>query len=126
MTVLQINRHIVRLGVVALVGGIAWLSDSAVAMHAEHTVAQESKAVSRLENTPDVYIGGIPYTLAALTKEIPYLEVQSLDVEVPKLGMVNASTTMRDISITPQQVFSGKFEGAPVSTYTRAVSASTA
>ncbi|CQD07991.1 Secreted protein (modular protein) [Corynebacterium striatum] len=122
VTVLQINRHIVRLGVVALVGGIAWLSDSAVAMHAEHTVAQESKAVSRLENTPDVYIGGIPYTLAALTKEIPYLEVQSLDVEVPKLGMVNASTTMRDISITPQQVFSGKFEGAPVSTYTRGIS----
>ena len=115
MTVLQINRNVVRLGIVAIVGTLAWLSDSAVAMHAEHTVAQESKAVSRLENTPDVYIGGFPYTLATLTKEIPYLEVQSLDVEVPKLGMVNASTTMRDITITPQQVFSG-------TTYTRSIS----
>ena len=122
MTVLQINRNVVRLGIIAIVGTLAWLSDSALAMHAEHTVAQESKAVSRLENTPDVYIGGFPYTLATLTKEIPYLEVQSLDVEVPKLGMVNASTTMRDITITPQQVFSGKFEGAPVSTYTRSIS----
>ena len=122
MTVIYLSRNLVRLAAVAGVVLTAWLADSAVAMHAEHTVAQQAKASSQLENTPNVYIGGVPFTLGALTKEIPYLEVKSSDVEVPKLGMVNASTTLRDITIRPEQLFSGELEGSPVSTYTRSIS----
>lgn len=122
MTVIYLSRNLVRLAAVAGVVLTAWLADSAVAMHAEHTVAQQAKTSSQLENTPNVYIGGVPFTLGALTKEIPYLEVKSSDVEVPKLGMVNASTTLRDITIRPEQLFSGELEGSPVSTYTRSIS----
>lgn len=122
MTVIYLSRTTVRLAAVAGVLLTGWLADSAVAMHAEHTVAQQAKASSQLENTPNVYIGGVPFTLGAVTKEIPYLEVNSSDVEVPKLGMVNASTTLRDITIRPEQLFSGELEGSPVSTYTRSIS----
>ncbi|ACP33749.1 LmeA family phospholipid-binding protein [Corynebacterium aurimucosum] len=122
MTVIYLSRNLVRLAAVAGVVLTAWLADSAVAMHAEHTVAQQAKTSSQLENTPNVYIGGVPFTLGAFTKEIPYLEVKSSDVEVPKLGMVNASTTLRDITIRPEQLFSGELEGSPVSTYTRSIS----
>lgn len=122
VTVIYLSRPVVRLAAVAGVVLTAWLADSAVAMHAEHTVAQKAKASSQLENSPNVYIGGVPFTLGALTKEVPYLEVNSSDVEVPKLGMVNASTTLRDITIRPEQLFSGDLEGAPVSTYTRSIS----
>ena len=100
----------------------AWVADACVAMHTEHKVAQAVKANSRLDNTPDVFIGGTPYVWAAASKEIPYLEVKALDVEVPKLGMVNASTVLRDITVTPEQVMNGDIEGAPVSTYSRGIS----
>ena len=43
-------------------------------------------------------------------------------MEVPKLGMVNASTVLRDITVTPEQVMNGDIEGAPVSTYSRGIS----
>lgn len=122
MTVIHLSRTTVRLAAVAGVVLAAWLADSAVAMHAEHTVAQQAKASSQLENSPDVYIGGVPFIAAAVTSEIPYIEVNSSDVEVPKLGMVNASTTLRDITIRPEQLFNGDLEGSPVSTYTRSIS----
>ena len=122
VTVIHLSRTVVRLAAVTGVVLAMWLADSAVAMHAEHTVAQKAKASSQLDNTPDVFIGGVPFTAAALTKEIPYIEVNSSDVEVPKLGMVNASTTLRDITIRPEQLFNGDLEGSPVSTYTRSIS----
>ena len=122
VTVIHLSRNALRLAAVAGVLLTAWLADSAVAMHTEHSVAQEAKESSRLETTPNVYVGGVPFTAAALRKEIPYLEVNSSDVEVPRLGMVNASTTLRDITIQPEQLFSGDLEGAPVSTYTRSIS----
>lgn len=111
-----------HLGVAVAVVAGAWLADSTVAMHAEHQVSQRAKKTSRLEDSPNVYIGGLPVSAAFFTKEIPYMEVQSTDVEVPKLGMVNASTTLRDITIRPEQLFSGDFEGSPVSTYSRSIS----
>ena len=42
----------------------AWVADACVAMHTEHKVAQAVKANSRLDNTPDVFIGGTPYVWA--------------------------------------------------------------
>ena len=35
---------------------------------------------------------------------------------------VNASTVLRDITVTPEQVVNGDIEGAPVSTYSRGIS----
>lgn len=122
MSVLKIDRRIVHVLLVVCVLLAVWVADACVAMHTEHKVAQAVKANSRLDNTPDVFIGGTPYVWAAASKEIPYLEVKALDVEVPKLGMVNASTVLRDITVTPEQVMNGDIEGAPVSTYSRGIS----
>ncbi|WP_284785595.1 LmeA family phospholipid-binding protein [Corynebacterium rhinophilum] len=122
MSVVKVDRRIVHVLILVGVVFAGWVADACVAMHSEHKIAQEVKENSRLENSPQVYIGGTPYLLAAGSKEIPYLQVKALDVEVPKLGMVNASTVLRDITVTPEQVVNGDIEGAPVSTYSRGIS----
>ncbi|MFH0411656.1 DUF2993 domain-containing protein [Corynebacterium sp. L4756] len=110
-------------GIVAVVG-VFGVVDTGFAIHAEHTLAQQVKAEAQLENTPQVYIGGMPYLGAAVTPdhEIPLIEVNALDIEVPRLGLVNASTTLRDVEVSPDQLFSGNFSGAAVSTWSRAIS----
>ena len=126
MTVVLLPRRIVRplawIGGIAVAGGACFLVDSGIAMNAEHQLAQEVKSVSQLDQTPRVYIGGTPYVGAALTKEIPLLEVNAYDIEIPNLGLVSASTTLRDITVEPSQIFSSEFENAEISTYSRAVS----
>ncbi|MEX3517564.1 DUF2993 domain-containing protein [Corynebacterium camporealensis] len=121
MDVFNIDRRIVHFGIAGAVVAGLWVADSNLAMHAEHNVAQTAKHHSQLENTPDVYVGGLPVSAAMFTKEVPFLEVKSQDIEVPELGVVNAATTLRDITVTPNQVISGDFAGAPVSTYTRGI-----
>ncbi len=91
-------------------------------MHAEHSLAQRVQDAARLETSPNVYIGGMPYLGALVTGEIPLVEVGVMDVEVPRLGMINAATTVRDLTVAPQQVFSGDFEGGKASTISRSIS----
>lgn len=122
VSVVEVDRRIVRLLAAVLAVVTVWAIDSGLAMHTEHNLAQEVKRDARLENTPNVFVGGIPFSAAFFTGKVPFLEVQSLDVEVPKLGMVNAATTLRDISLTPKQLLRGDFQGAPVSTYSRSIS----
>lgn len=107
---------------VIAIAGTLWLVDSAVAMHAEHNISQDVKENSRLVTSPSVFVGGLSYLGAFVSGEIPLLEVNTLDVEVPELGMVSASTTARDITVTPDQLLHGNFEGARVSTFSRAIS----
>lgn len=110
-------------GIAVTVAALA-VVDTGFAMHAEHTLAQQVKAEAHLENTPQVYIGGMPYLGAAVLPdhEIPLMEVKALDIEVPRLGLVNASTTLRDVQVTADQLVSGNFTGATVSTWSRAIS----
>lgn len=105
-------------GVVAALGA----ADSGIAIHAEHVVAQHVQENSRLETAPNVFIGGLPYTQAFITQEIPHMAVNALDVEVPEFGMVNASTVLRDVTVTPQQALSGDLDDAPVSLLSRSIS----
>lgn len=126
VTTIKIPRRIARPAVALLsIGGVlgaAWLADSAVAMRAEHNLSQAVKDTSQLGMSPSVYIGGMPYTLAALTNEIPLVEVHTLDVEIPEMGLVNAATTLRDLDVSTDQVWSGNLEGAHVSTLSRSIS----
>lgn len=117
-------RPLKIIGGIAVVVGVLGVVGTGFAMHAEHTLAQQVKAEAQLENTPQVYVGGMPYLGAAIMPdhEIPLMEVNALDIEVPRLGLVNASTTLRDVQATPNQLFSGNFTGASVSTWSRAIS----
>ena len=69
-------------------------------MHAEHTLAQQVKAEARLE-TPAGLCWGMPYLGAAISSdhEIPLMEVNALILRFP-FGLVNASTTLRDVEVT--------------------------
>lgn len=102
-------------------GGAAWVTDTVAAIRAEQSVSERVAAAAELETAPSVYIGGIPYLGALWTHEIPLLEVRALDVEVAQLGMVNAATTLRDVTVTPEQVWSGNIDGATASTLSRTI-----
>lgn len=115
-------RPVVALASVVGVLGTAWIADSAIAMRAEHNLSQAVKETSRLGTSPSTYIGGMPYTLALVTKEVPLVEVQALDVEVPDMGLVSAATTLRDVEVSPSQLLSGDLQGAHVSTLSRSIS----
>ncbi len=91
-------------------------------MHAEAHIATHVRTTAHLDTTPAVYIGGMPYLAALKSKEIPFLSVTAQDVEVPNLGMITASTSLRDITVTPAQLWSGDFDGAKVSTLSRSIS----
>ncbi|WP_165243463.1 DUF2993 domain-containing protein [Corynebacterium lizhenjunii] len=114
------GRKIVSAGLaVVLLGAVV---DLGTAMHAEHAISTQVQSTANLETPPSVYVGGMPYLAAAVTKEIPLVEVHSTDVEVPVLGLVNASTTLRDVTVEPQQVLSGQLAGAQASTLSRSIS----
>lgn len=125
MSVLEIPRRQARrfawLGALLAAAAVFFLADAAAASHTEHVVSREVKDNSRLPTSPSVYVGGMPYTAAALTGNIPLLEVHALDIEVPDLGLINASTTLRDITVKPSQIFSGDLQGSFVSTFSRSI-----
>lgn len=110
------------LAAVALLILCGWAVDTGFAINTEHRIAKHVQENSKLETTPKIYVGGMPFLQALWSEEIPHMEVKALDVEVPVLGMVNASTVLRDVTVTPQQALSGDLENAKVSLLTREIS----
>ncbi|MDY3128038.1 MAG: DUF2993 domain-containing protein [Corynebacterium sp.] len=109
--------------VLIAIGGSTVLIDSAFAIHAEKEVGAAIKEVSGLESTPGVYVGGFPYLAAGFLAEheIPLIEIRALDIEVEQFGLINAFTKLRDVNVTREQVLSGNFNGAEVSTLSHSI-----
>lgn len=99
-----------------------WLVDSLVATRVESRISASVEESADLDASPDVFVGGYPYTSALITDEIPRLTVDSLDINVEGLGIVNASTQLAGVEVTPRQVLSGDLTDAPVELYTRTIS----
>lgn len=100
-------------------GAVAWVADSAVAIRAERAISTAVADNSNLEVPPHVYLGGMPYSQALLTGEIPRLSVEALDVDTPGLGLVNARTEITAIEANRQQVLSGNITGATAEIFSR-------
>jgi len=107
--------------VLAVLLGVGWLGDSIAASRVERNISAQVEDVARLEVSPSVYVGGVPYLLALFTGEIPSVEVTALDVDVAGLGMVNATTRVKQVTVTPEQVRSGDIEGAPAELMSRTI-----
>ncbi|AWB82585.1 DUF2993 domain-containing protein [Corynebacterium yudongzhengii] len=107
---------------VAVAAGAVWVVDSAIAMRVEAKLSGAVEESANLSVSPDTYVGGTPYLGAALFGEIPMMSVQSLDLSVEGLGIVNARTELSGIEVTPGQVLSGNFEGAPTELLKREIS----
>lgn len=101
------------------VAALAWAADSAVAIRAERAISTAVAENSNLEVHPRVYLGGVPYTQALLTGEIPRLSVEALDVDTPGLGLVNARTELTVIEASPHRVLEGDLTGATAEVFSR-------
>ncbi|KQB83961.1 LmeA family phospholipid-binding protein [Corynebacterium lowii] len=110
---------VLSLACLGAVGGLAWVADSAVAIRAERAISTAVADNSNLEVQPHVYLGGVPYTQALLSGEIPRLSVEALDVDTPGLGLVNARTEITAIEASGHQVFSGDLTGATAEVFSR-------
>lgn len=107
---------------IAAIALVVWIVDSLVATRVEARLSSSVERSADLDVSPDVFVGGYPYTTALLTGEIPRMTVDSLDINVDGLGIVNASTQLNGIEVTRDQVLSGDVSGAPVELYTRTIS----
>lgn len=88
----------VSLGVIG-VGG--YLGDTAVRAAAENRVAGALTTALRPTGPPEVELGGVPFSLALLTRTVPdaHLRVDGLPVD-----MAGHSVTLRDVSVSATQV----------------------
>lgn len=96
--------------------------DSIVATRVEAKLSRAVEESANLTTSPDAFVGGYPYLAAVVFGEIPTLSVNSLDLSVEGLGIVNARTELAGVQVTPAQVFSGDLEDAPTELYKRIIS----
>lgn len=118
----HLNGWLRAAAAVAALGLAAWVVDSVAAARVEARISSAVETSADLDTSPDAYVGGQPYLLALLTEEIPTMSVESLDISVEGLGIVNARTELSGIDVTPQQVISGDLSGAPAELYKRVIS----
>ncbi|AKK11809.1 putative DUF2993 family protein [Corynebacterium uterequi] len=108
--------------VIAVGVGGAYLVDSVAAIRVESRLSADIEASAGLPTSPDVYIAGTPYLAATATGEITRITVNSLDVPVDGLGIVNARTELANIKTTPEQVLSGNLLGSHAELMKRIIS----
>lgn len=102
---------IILLTLIAVLGGF-WIVDSVIATRTEAQISRQVRAEMNLDVTPSVYVGGMPYTKALLSKEISTVAVSISDVENPEFGMISTSAEATDVTVTSEQVFNGDIAGA--------------
>lgn len=101
---------------------VLWVVDSVVATRVEARISSAVEESADLDTSPDAYVGGQPYLQALITRHVPTMSVESLDISVEGLGIVNARTELSGIDVTPGQVLSGDLSGAPAELYKRVIS----
>lgn len=106
----------------ALIVGVVWVVDSIIATRVEAKLSRAVEDSANLTTSPDAFVGGTPYVTALLTGEIPMLSVNSLDLSVEGLGIVNARTELAGVKVTREQVLSGDLDGARTELYKRIIS----
>lgn len=100
---------------VAIVLGIAvvlWALDSMVAARAEHRLASSVRANAKLDVSPAVFLGGMPYLGALISGEVNQVSVTVSDVESKDFGLITANANAADVELGPRQIFQGEVAGA--------------
>lgn len=112
-------RGRVGIAVVLSVLLLGWLVDSAVAMRAERTLAADVQHHSRLSVAPRIYLGGSPYLGNMWQKTTPLMSAEMLDVDIPGFGMVNARTEVHNLTLSKDEILTGKLSDVPAKLVTR-------
>ncbi|MFP7366148.1 DUF2993 domain-containing protein [Corynebacterium callunae] len=114
-----LNIAAASLGVCAIAGATFWVADSAIAARAENNISTAVADSADLDNNPRVFAGSSIYSTSFFTGELATVSIDMLDVEVPGVGMVNASTVVEKVKVTPEQILSGNLEGTTAELFTR-------
>ncbi|MEJ6550801.1 DUF2993 domain-containing protein [Corynebacterium sp. USCH3] len=93
--------------------GVAVVADSLVAARVEKKISDRIFRESHLATPPHVQVTGLPYLAAAITHEVPSIQVESTDVEIPGFGRVTVSSSATKITLGRDAVLSGDFSDAP-------------
>lgn len=99
--------------VLAAVVGITVLTDSLVAARVEKNISDRIFEESNLAVPPQVQVTGMPYLAAAFTNELPSVQVESTDVEIPGFGRVTVTSSATEVTLGRDAVLTGDFEDAP-------------
>lgn len=99
--------------VLAALVGVAVVADSLVAARVEKRISDHIFAESHLATPPQVQVTGMPYLAAVYTHEVPSIQVESTDVEIPGFGRVTVSSSATEITLGRDAVLTGDFTDAP-------------
>ncbi|MBN9645026.1 DUF2993 domain-containing protein [Corynebacterium mendelii] len=90
----------------------AWIADTVAAARVEKTISSTIRQDNTTAGEPRVWVGGTPYLLALATGTVPTVAIDMGDVDVPDFGLVTLRTDATGITVTPQQVLGGDWQGA--------------
>jgi len=100
----------VRRFVCSLVGLllVAVLVDYGTAAYAEYRVSREVRHELALNTDPDVRITGFPFLTQVAAGGFSQVNVRAVGVSMPGLGTVSVGATLRNVTVSPSQIFGGK------------------
>lgn len=104
---------LVVVAVLAATVGAAVVADSLVAARVEKRISDRIFEEANLATPPHVQVTGTPYLAAVFTHEVPSIQVESTDVEIPGFGRVTVSSSATKITLGKDAVLSGDFTDAP-------------
>ncbi|MDO4761072.1 MAG: DUF2993 domain-containing protein [Corynebacterium sp.] len=114
------RRPLIALATCALILGALWVGDTALAARSEKRLADTIKP--QLGFSPEVYIGGFPFTANLYTLEVPNMYVSVTDARIPQFGLVRTHTELKDVTISRQQLLDGNFDNTTAALMTSQVS----
>lgn len=107
------------LGVIAVIAGVLWVLDLSLAARAESRLSRAIAESAQLDNSPRVHAGGSIFTTSLFTGELDSVSIEMLDVDVPGVGMVNATSEVQAVQVSPEQLLRGDLEGTTAELFSR-------
>lgn len=122
-----LRNTLVGLGALGGVLVLALGADASLGARAEYTLSRTVQDYGHLQVAPAVSLGGLPFSAALLSKEVPFLSVESRDLEVAPYGLVNvryeaANINAKEIRDPAESILLGNLDGAKAKIITHRVS----
>lgn len=99
--------------VLAAIVGLGVLADSLVAARVERNISERIYHEANLATPPHVQVTGMPYLAAVRTHEVPSIQVEASDVEIPGFGRVTVASSATEVTLGRDAVLTGEFTDAP-------------
>lgn len=113
---------VIAAGIVAGVGAVGFVADSALAAHAETQLSRSIAQQAGLEHSPAVYIAGDPlFILTLIRGEVPTIAATIEDEDVAPFGLVSTTVEVNDVTLSSADILAGRVENAEAKLRTSSV-----